>query len=59
MLAAKEILIKYWGHTSFRPMQEEIIQAALEKKTPLLYCQQEGENLYVFKFLHSCKMASV
>ena len=30
-----DILKKYWGYDSFRPMQEEIIEAALEGKDVL------------------------
>lgn len=32
MTSPKEILQKYWGYTSFRSLQEEIIQAALDNK---------------------------
>ena len=49
MLAAKEILIKYWGHTSFRPMQEEIIQAALEKKDTLALLPTGGGKSVCFQ----------
>jgi len=35
MFNAKQILIKYWGHTNFRPMQEEIIQSVLATKDTL------------------------
>ena len=31
----KEILIKYWGHTSFRLKQEKIIESILERKDTL------------------------
>ena len=27
-----ELLEKYWGHTSFRPLQEEIIEASIYGK---------------------------
>lgn len=49
MLAAKEILIKYWGHTSFRPMQEEIIQAVLEKKDTLALLPTGGGKSVCFQ----------
>lgn len=31
----REILVKYWGHSSFRPMQEEIIQSVYEGRDTL------------------------
>ena len=31
----KEILKKYWGYDTFRPLQEEIIQSVLDKKDTL------------------------
>ena len=31
----KNILLKYWGYSSFRPLQEEIIQSVLEGKDTL------------------------
>ena len=34
-MTIKQILIKYWGYSSFRPMQEEIIQSVLEGKDTL------------------------
>lgn len=34
-MTIKQILIKYWGFGSFREMQEEIINSALEKKDTL------------------------
>ncbi|MEE2699824.1 MAG: RecQ family ATP-dependent DNA helicase [Bacteroidota bacterium] len=49
MLVAKEILIKYWGHTNFRPMQEEIIQAALEKKDTLALLPTGGGKSICFQ----------
>lgn len=32
---ALETLKRYWGHESFRPMQEEIISSALEGRDTL------------------------
>lgn len=32
---AQEVLKEYWGYDGFRPMQEEIIDAALEGKDVL------------------------
>jgi len=31
----RKILTKYWGYTSFKPLQEEIIRSVLEKKDTL------------------------
>jgi ATP-dependent DNA helicase RecQ len=31
----KDILVKYWGHQDFRPLQEDIINAVLNKKDTL------------------------
>jgi ATP-dependent DNA helicase RecQ len=31
----KDILLKHWGHASFRPLQEEIINSVLQKKDTL------------------------
>ena len=31
----QQILQRYWGHTAFRPMQEEIIRAVLAQKDVL------------------------
>jgi len=34
-LPIKNVLLKYWGYSSFRPLQEEIIQSVLEGKDTL------------------------
>lgn len=49
MFTAKEILIKYWGHTGFRPMQEEIIKAVLEKKDTLALLPTGGGKSICFQ----------
>lgn len=49
MLSPKEILIKYWGHTCFLPMQEEIIQAVLEKKDTLALLPTGGGKSVCFQ----------
>ncbi|SVD39906.1 uncharacterized protein METZ01_LOCUS392760, partial [marine metagenome] len=49
MFNAKQILIKYWGHTSFRPMQEEIIQSVLAKKDTLALLPTGGGKSVCFQ----------
>jgi len=49
MFNAKEILIKYWGHTNFRPMQEEIIQSVLAKKDTLALLPTGGGKSVCFQ----------
>jgi len=34
-MEVQNILVKYWGYSSFRPMQEEIIQSVMEGKDTL------------------------
>ncbi|MBC8265514.1 MAG: RecQ family ATP-dependent DNA helicase [Flavobacteriales bacterium] len=49
MFDAKQILIKYWGHTHFRPMQEEIIQSALGGKDTLALLPTGGGKSICFQ----------
>ncbi len=49
MFSAKEILIKYWGHTHFRSMQEEIIQSALAGKDTLALLPTGGGKSICFQ----------
>ena len=49
MFDAKQILIKYWGHTHFRPMQEEIIQSALSGKDTLALLPTGGGKSICFQ----------
>ena len=49
MFNAKQILIKYWGHTNFRPMQEEIIQSVLAKKDTLALLPTGGGKSVCFQ----------
>jgi len=49
MFNAKEILIKYWGHTNFRPMQEEIIESVLAKKDTLALLPTGGGKSVCFQ----------
>ena len=45
----KEILTRYWGFTSFRPMQEEIILSVLEGKDTLALLPTGGGKSITFQ----------
>jgi ATP-dependent DNA helicase RecQ len=49
MLAPVEILEKYWGYNSFRPLQEEIIQAVLSGKDTLALMPTGGGKSITFQ----------
>ena len=49
MFDAKKILIKYWGHTHFRIMQEEIIQSTLSGKDTLALLTTGGGKSICFQ----------
>ncbi len=49
MFNAKQILITYWGHTNFRPMQEEIIQSVLATKDTLALLPTGGGKSVCFQ----------
>jgi len=49
MFDAKQILIKYWGHTNFRPLQEQIIQSALNGKDTLALLPTGGGKSICFQ----------
>ena len=45
----KEILKQYWGHDSFRPMQEEIISTVMEGKDVLALAAHRGGKSICFQ----------
>ncbi len=49
MEAATALLQKYWGYTSFRPLQKDIIQAVLEKKNVLALMPTGGGKSLCFQ----------
>ena len=49
MFDAKQILIKYWGYTHFRPLQEQIIQSALNGKDTLALLPTGGGKSICFQ----------
>ncbi len=48
-MTAKEVLKKYWGYDSFRPMQEEIVQAAVENRDVLAILPTGGGKSVCFQ----------
>ena len=46
---ALKILIKYWGHSSFRPLQEEIINSILNKRDTLALLPTGGGKSIAFQ----------
>ncbi len=49
MESAHSILKRYWHHTSFRPLQEEIIQSVLDKKDTLALLPTGGGKSICFQ----------
>lgn len=48
-LTIHQILLKYWGYNSFRPIQEEIIQSVLEGKDTLALLPTGGGKSITFQ----------
>ena len=48
-MTPREVLEKYWGYESFRPLQEEIIQAALEGRDVLALLPTGGGKSVCFQ----------
>jgi ATP-dependent DNA helicase RecQ len=49
METARQILTRYWGHTSFRPLQEEIIRSVLDQKDTLALLPTGGGKSVCFQ----------
>ncbi len=45
----RNILIKYWGYSAFRPMQEEIIQSVIDGKDTLALLPTGGGKSVCFQ----------
>jgi ATP-dependent DNA helicase RecQ len=50
----KQILTKYWGYKSFRPLQEEIIQSVLDEKDTLALLPTGGGKSICFQVPALC-----
>ena len=48
-MTIQQILIKYWGHPNFRPLQEDIIQSALDGKDTLALLPTGGGKSICFQ----------
>lgn len=48
-MTAEEILKTYWGHDSFRPMQKEIIEAAMQGRDVLALLPTGGGKSVCFR----------
>lgn len=54
LLSPLSILQQYWGHQSFRPMQEEIVQSALDGKDALALLPTGGGKSVCFQVPALC-----
>jgi ATP-dependent DNA helicase RecQ len=45
----RQILIKYWGYSQFRPLQEDVIKAVIEKKDTLALMPTGGGKSITFQ----------
>lgn len=50
MPEAQEILLKYWKHENFRPLQKEIIDSVLDGQDTFALLPTGEENRFVFRF---------
>ena len=48
-MKANEILLKYWGHSSFRPLQEKIILDVVEGQDSLVLLPTGGGKSICFQ----------
>jgi len=48
-MTTQQILLKYWGHSNFRPLQEEIINSVLEGKDTLTLLPTGGGKSICFQ----------
>jgi ATP-dependent DNA helicase RecQ len=55
MNSPKDILLKYWGYQSFRPLQEDIINQVLEGKDTLALLPTGGGKSVCFQVPAMCK----
>jgi ATP-dependent DNA helicase RecQ len=54
-MTSLEILQKYWGYSSFRPMQEEIVQSVLDGRDSLALLPTGGGKSICFQVPALCK----
>lgn len=54
-MTALEILQKYWGYSSFRPMQEEIVQSVLDGRDTLALLPTGGGKSICFQVPALCR----